>query len=224
MRRKTRNFEHRVKNNKALTEGSDQESEKDVSQCSDPTNERVQAEKRQYVCTECGKAFSQSSQLTLHQRVHTGEKPYECGACGKAFSRRSTLTQHQRVHTGENSRRGRCNPVFGHDSSHPSTGDRRGRAFSHGANLVLHWTIHTGEKLPKCNECGKTFSPTQPADYQKIHAGEKPYKCQGCGKAISGGSALIEHQGTHAGEKPPLNDGSERYFIHIKKIFQERHF
>ncbi|PNI81102.1 ZNF660 isoform 3, partial [Pan troglodytes] len=34
MRRKTRNFNHKtVKDNKVLTEGSDQESEKDNSQC-----------------------------------------------------------------------------------------------------------------------------------------------------------------------------------------------
>ncbi|PNI81101.1 ZNF660 isoform 2, partial [Pan troglodytes] len=37
MRRKTRNFNHKtVKDNKVLTEGSDQESEKDNSQCCDP--------------------------------------------------------------------------------------------------------------------------------------------------------------------------------------------
>uniref|UniRef100_A0A480LNB6 Zinc finger protein 660 n=1 Tax=Sus scrofa TaxID=9823 RepID=A0A480LNB6_PIG len=97
MRRKTRNFKPKtVKDNKTLIEVSDQESEKD-----DPTiNERIQAEKRQYVCTECGKAFSQSANLTVHERIHTGEKPYKCKECGKAFSHSSNLVVHRRIHTG----------------------------------------------------------------------------------------------------------------------------
>lgn len=88
MRRKTRNFKHKtVKDNKALAEVNDQDSEKDGSQFSGPTtNKRIQEEKRQYVCTECGKAFSQSANLTVHERIHTGEKPYKCKECGKAFS------------------------------------------------------------------------------------------------------------------------------------------
>lgn len=126
---------------------------------------------------------------------------------------------------GESPQEFECGPDFVYDSSQLSTGERHGRTFSHSAKLVLQWTIRSDENPRGCNECGKALSASsQSVDRQKTQAGEKPYKCQECGgKAASGLSALTQHV-TRVGEKPQLNDGSERYLIHIKKIFQGRHF
>ncbi|KAF3814968.1 hypothetical protein GH733_017244, partial [Mirounga leonina] len=50
-----------------------------------------------WMCEECGKAFSHGHQLTQHQKIHTGEKSFECKECGKACNH----VNHQRVHTAE---------------------------------------------------------------------------------------------------------------------------
>ncbi|NWT60722.1 ZSC20 protein, partial [Erythrocercus mccallii] len=46
---------------------------------------------RPYKRRECGKCFSQSSQLITHQCIHTKERPYECPKRGKRFTQSSHL-------------------------------------------------------------------------------------------------------------------------------------
>ncbi|XP_025705364.1 zinc finger protein 285 [Callorhinus ursinus] len=166
-------------------------------------------------CDQCGKDFSQSSDLIVHYKTHSDDKayeyqewaegckqspdlprypkvpledkPYKCLECGKVFRRNSSLHNHHRVHTGEM----------------PYRCDVCGKGFGFRSLLCIHQGVHTGKKPYKCEECGKGFDQSSNLlVHQRVHTGEKPYKCSECGKCFSSSSVLQVHRRLHTGEKP----------------------
>ncbi|XP_065271379.1 zinc finger protein 316-like [Emys orbicularis] len=109
-----------------------------VGGCKDPeettaqqTNHKKEKPNQPCICLDCGKSFSNSSNLTKHRRIHTGERPYKCPDCGKCFIQKSTLVTHQTIHTGE--RPHKCLDC--------------GKSFSHSSYLIRHWGTHLGESI-----------------------------------------------------------------------------
>ena len=75
-----------------------------------------------FECIICGKACSQSGNLTTHMRTHSGDRPYACTTCGQAFSKSDNLARHERTHIG--------------DRPYPCT--TCGKAFSESSSLTRH--------------------------------------------------------------------------------------
>ena len=154
-------------------------------------------EAKPYKCSQCSKAFANSSYLSQHTRIHLGIKPYRCDICQRKFTQLSHLQQHIRTHTGDKPYKCR----------HPGCN----KAFSQLSNLQSHSRCHQTDKPYKCNSCYKCFADeTSLLEHIPKHKESKHLKthiCQYCGKSYTQETYLQKHMQKHAertDKRPPL--------------------
>ena len=96
-----------------------------------------------FTCSECGKHYATSSNLSRHRQTHRtldSENAKKCHICNKMYVSMPALSMH----------------VLTHNLNHKC--DVCGKAFSRPWLLQGHMRSHTGYKPYGCAHCVKTFS------------------------------------------------------------------